>query len=107
MELNINYHDEVWSKDEKKLGVANLIYHRPEGVDPHLKYYDSYLHVEDYDLGLVYFIPTDFIAEIDDDQRVILSKTRKEVLHNTWDRKPGFVAGGHADVVSLEPVAAA
>jgi hypothetical protein len=105
MELNIHFQDEVWSKDDLKLGLAARLYHRPEGADPEVKYYDTYLHVEDFELGLHYYVPTDFIAETDDQRRLILSTTRKQVLKNTWDRVPNFVAAGEAEVVELEPIA--
>mgnify|MGYP001820638850 CR=1 FL=1 len=105
MDLNIHFQDEVWSKDDLKLGLAARLYHRQEGVEPGVKYYDSYLQVDDFELGLDYYIPTDFIAPIDEEHPETLSTTRKQVMHNTWDRMPNFVAAGEAEEVNLEPVA--
>ncbi|NIT55781.1 MAG: hypothetical protein GWN00_05955, partial [Aliifodinibius sp.] len=67
MELTISKLEEVWTADDKKLGVANAIYHRLEGINPELKYYASYLHVQNFDYGDDYYIPTDFIEGRDEE----------------------------------------
>jgi hypothetical protein len=95
MEHKISYHDEVWSADDKKLGVATAIHHRPDGSDPELKFYEAYLEVEDFSLGMSYYIPTEFITDRDDETgQVTVDETQKAVLDNTWARRPRFVAIG-------------
>ncbi len=95
MEPNIRYYDEVWSADDKKLGVAMSVRHRPDDPDPDLKYYDAYLEIQDFNLGMSYFIPTEFISDRDQESgRVEVEQTQRSVLNNTWYRRPRFVAAG-------------
>lgn len=102
MDITINYHDEVWSFDDKKLGVATLIHHRLEGVDPAVKMYEAYLEVEDFNLGMSYYIPTEFIAEKDEESgRVYVDRRHKEILDNIWYRRPRFVANGTGRAAEL------
>jgi hypothetical protein len=102
MELTISKLEEVWTADEKKLGVANAIYHRLEGVNPELKYYASYLHVQNFDYGDDYYIPTDFIVGRDEETgRLSLNRKFQEVLENTWTRMPEFVLQGNGRIEKL------
>ncbi len=95
MEHKISYRDEVWSADDKKLGVAKAIHHRPDEPDPELKFYEAYLEVEDFSLGMSYYIPTEYITDRDEDTgQVTVERTQKTVLDNTWSRRPKFVAIG-------------
>jgi len=102
MDFTINKLEEVWTADDKKLGVANAIYHRLEGVNPELKYYASYLHVQNFDYGDDYYIPTDFIDGRDQKTgKLSLRKTFHEVLENTWTRMPEFVLQGNGLIEKL------
>ena len=102
MELNINKLEEVWTADEKKLGLAQNIYHRLDDINPDLQLYASYLVVENYEFGEVFYVPTDFISEPQEEsQRLILSLTRDQILNRTWFRMPNFVASDQARKESL------
>ena len=102
MELNINKLDEVWTADEKKLGLAQNIFHRLEDINPDLQLYATYLVVENYEFGEVFYVPTDFISEPQEEsQRLILSLTRDQILNRTWFRMPNFVASDQARKESL------
>ncbi len=102
MELTISKLEEVWTADDKKLGVANAIYHRLEGINPELKYYASYLHVQNFDYGDDYYIPTDFIEGRDEETgRLSLNRKFQEVLENTWTRMPEFVLQGNGRIEKL------
>lgn len=104
MEVDIKKLDEVWTADDKKLGLATAVYHRKEGVDPQLKFYASYLYVESFDYGDEYYVPTEFIASRDPQTgRVKLSVKLQKVLEYTWSRMPDFVAAGKARQESLVP----
>ncbi|MEW5985555.1 MAG: hypothetical protein AB1791_02880, partial [Chloroflexota bacterium] len=85
--MEIHKLDEVWTADQKKLGVAHHLHHALGEVNPDLKLYASYLEVESFELGDDYFIPTDFIAGRDPaGGRVNLDATLKKVLEETWVR---------------------
>lgn len=102
MELTISKLEEVWTADDKKLGVANAIYHRLEGINPELKYYASYLHVQNFDYGDDYYIPTDFIEGREEETgRLSLNRKFQEVLENTWTRMPEFVLQGNGRIEKL------
>ena len=95
MELVIGKLDEVWTTDEQKLGLAQHLYFREEGIDPDLQFYESYIEVENYDWGSVFYVPTDFVSgRSDQDHRIRLSVTFSEALEQTWTRMPHFVAHG-------------
>ena len=69
--MNARYRklDEVWTSDSQKLGLAQRLFHRTEGVEPANLLYESYLEVENFELGSTYFVPTDFIEESEEDLR--------------------------------------
>lgn len=93
MEAELRQGDEIWTADGHKLGRADQLLHRLEGIDPELKLYASYLIVENFDLGDEYYVPTDFISGRDGDSgRLKLSVKHKRVLSETWTRMPDFVA---------------
>jgi hypothetical protein len=102
MDFVINKLEEIWTADDKKLGVANAIYHRLEGVNSELRYYADYLHVQNFDYGDDYYIPTDFIAGRNEKTgTVTLKKTFQEVLNNTWTRMPEFILHGQGQIEKL------
>jgi hypothetical protein len=104
MDANIKKLDEVWTSDDKKLGVVQALFHRPEEeVDPAVKYYASYVEVENFMYGSDYFVPTDFIAGRDEGTDVIrLEVSFKEVMERTWFRMPDFIARGRARKEKLQ-----
>lgn len=102
MDFTVSKLEDIWTADDKKLGVANAIYHRLEGVNPELKYYASYLHVQNFDYGDDYYIATDFINGRDSkSNRLTLKVTFQEVLSNTWTRMPEFILHGNCHVEKL------
>ena len=103
MELNVNKLDEVWTADEKKLGRAQNLFHRLDDINPDLQLYASYLVVENYEYGEVFYVPTDFFSEPQEEsQRLTLSLTRDQILQRTWFRMPNFVASDLARKESLD-----
>ncbi|MCI0394894.1 MAG: hypothetical protein L0332_17090 [Chloroflexi bacterium] len=97
MELDIKRLEEVWTADNKKLGLAQSLFHRLGGVDPELGFYDTYLEVENFEYGDDYYVPTDFIKGRDPKTgRVMLSISLQKVMERTWSRLPDFVAHGQA-----------
>ena len=94
--------DEVWTADEQKLGLAHHLYHRTDEVNPELEYYASYLEVESFEIGEIYYITTDFVAGRDPDlRRVTLAVDLKTVLKRTWARMPDFIAHNNAEKEAL------
>lgn len=88
---------EVWTKDGLYLGNAVHLHHRQENVNPELQYYASYLETFSFETGERHYLPTDFIEmSAGDNGRLALSLTLAQVEHNTWNRKPTFVASGKA-----------
>ncbi len=63
MDLDIKKLDEVWTADAKKLGLAQQLFHRQDEVNPDLQLYASYLEVENFEYGEVFYVPTDFVAD--------------------------------------------
>jgi hypothetical protein len=97
MDLVVKKLDEVWTEDDKKLGLAQELLHRLEAVNPDLLYYASYLEVESYEYGMTYFVPTDFIAVREPESgRVTLTATLKDVMDNTWFVIPDFIVRSEA-----------
>jgi hypothetical protein len=95
MAIEIKRWDEVWTADEQKLGIAQQLYHRTDDIDPALQLYATYLEVEDFDFGTSFYVPTEFVAERQDQAgRVNVSKKRSEAMQLTWFRMPDFVAQG-------------
>ncbi|MDX1614340.1 MAG: hypothetical protein R3300_08525 [Candidatus Promineifilaceae bacterium] len=100
--MEIRKLDEVWTADDKKLGLAQKLYHREGQSDPKLKLYGSYLEVESFDYGDDYYVPTDFIEGRDAEAgRVYLSVKLQKVLENTWSRLPDFIARGNRQEEAL------
>lgn len=97
MESNIKRLAEVWTADDKRLGLAKSLYHRETGSDPALKLYPTYLEVESFDYGDDFYVPTDFVSASGQELgRVALSVSLQKVLENTWSRMPDFIAAGKA-----------
>ena len=102
MKQSIKKLEEVWTADNQKLGLAQNLYHRKEDINPNLQLYASYLEVGDYDMGLAFFIPTDFIQYRDKESgKTMLSASKKQVMKRTWFRMPDFIAQGKAQKESL------
>jgi len=97
MNLNIHKLEEVWTADGKKLGLAEKIYHRVKAAEPELELYESYLEIENFELGSSFFVPFDFIRNDEvQTERIELAVTFDDVHRNTWTRMPFFVAHGEA-----------
>lgn len=97
MDHGIKKFDEVWTEDDKKLGLAQEMFHRLDEVNPELLYYASYLEVESFEYGATYFVPTDFIAPREpESERVTLTVTLKDVMEQTWFAMPDFIAHSNA-----------
>lgn len=102
MEANIAHLDEIWTADDKRLGLAIRYVHRKSGVDPTLRLYATYLVVENYELGVTYYIPTEYIANLKPESgKVSLSVTMKEVMKQLCFRMPTFIARGEGQVEAL------
>jgi hypothetical protein len=102
--MNARYRklDEVWTSDGQKLGLAQRLFHRTEGVEPAILLYESYLEVENFELGSTYFVPTDFIEEGEGESgKLKISKSFNEVQELTWFRMPIFAARGDGREESL------
>ena len=85
MNLGVKKLDVVWTSDGQKLGLGQRIFHRSHGVDPANLLYESYLEVENFELGSTYFVPTDFIDDSEVEPGSLqLSKTFDEVQERTW-----------------------
>ena len=93
MDYIIKKFDEVWTEDDKKLGLAQKLFHREDEAHPELQLYASYLRVEDFELGEGFYIPTDVISGQDPASgHLLLSVTTEQVMNHTWFRMPDFVA---------------
>ena len=94
--------DEVWTSDGRKLGLAQRLFHRTEEAEPAKLLYESYLEVENFELGSTYFVPTDFIEQSEEESGDLkISKSFNEVQERTWFRMPMFVARGEGREESL------
>lgn len=96
MGREIKRNDEVWTADEKQLGIAKAVFHRTDEVNPALRLYASYLEVEDFNFGENFYVPTDFIDEGPAGAgRIEIKKKRDEAMQLLWFRMPDFVAKGN------------
>lgn len=94
---------EIWSRDGIMLGLTQRRFRRIEGVNPGLLLYEHYVEVENYELGTVYFVPTDFIDDqISERDKAFLTVPYAEVLKRTWDRMPTFIARGESVIERFE-----
>ena len=95
MDMEITKLAEVRTADDKKLGLTQALYHRQAEIDPKLQFYATYLEVENYEFGEVYYVPTDFIVqETIGDDKIRLQTTFDQVQQKTWFRLPDFIARG-------------
>jgi hypothetical protein len=102
MEDTIQEKDEVWTSDSVKLGVVHALHHRPNEIRPEDQLYGTYLEVYNFEIGDDYYVPLDFIASRDAEQRrLTLAVPMKEVMQRTWSRAPEFVAKAKSHRVSL------
>jgi hypothetical protein len=94
-ELFVKKLDAIWTSDGKKLGLAQRLFYRTEGVEPKQLLFEVYLEIENFELGSNYFVPTDFIVEKEDGVGdPVVSKSFQEIQELTWFRMPAFVAAG-------------
>ena len=92
MDHEIKKFDEVWTADEKKLGLAQKMFHRQNEVNPDLQLYATYLEVDNFEYGEGFYIPTDFITGRDPvTGHLLLTVTTNQVMNHTWFRMPDFV----------------
>ncbi len=98
MDTNIKKLEETWTADGKKLGLSQNLFHRENEIKPELQLYATYLEIEDYEFGGVFFVPTDYIAARDaaDEGGLKLTVKYAEVMKRTWFRMPDFVAFGQS-----------
>ncbi|MGD2050314.1 MAG: hypothetical protein PVH03_12495 [Chloroflexota bacterium] len=95
MEDSINKLEEIWTAEDKKLGLAKYLYHRQSEINPKLQLYARYLEVENFEYGDDYYVPTDFIEGRDPESgKIRLSLSFDEVMKRTWFRMPDFIAHG-------------
>ena len=93
MDHDIRKFDEVWTADEKKLGLAQKLFHRQNEVNTDLQLYATYLEVDNFEYGEGFYIPTDFITGRDPvTGHLLLSVSTNQVMNHTWFRMPDFVA---------------
>jgi hypothetical protein len=99
----IHKNSEVWTKDGVNLGDALHLYHRLEEINPELQYYATYLETFSFQSGERHYIPTDYLQQADGGNgRLTVNLTHAQVEHNTWNRKPSFIASGKARREELE-----
>jgi hypothetical protein len=102
MTPQIRKHDEVWTADNIRLGVAHQLVHRTGDINPQLQLYATYLRVKNFELGQGYYVPTDFIAGRDPATgQIRLTLPFKTVTARTWTRMPQFVLSGLARMEEL------
>ena len=94
--------DAIWTSDDQKLGLAQRLFHRLEDAEPENLLFETYLEIENYDLGSNYFVPTDFIDVSEGTEaELVVNKTFQEIQELTWFRMPAFVAAGKGREESL------
>ena len=92
----------VTTADGQHLGEAVRLYERQDGANPALKLYAAYLKVRSPELGDQYYVPLEFVAEIDAiSGEVNLTLTERQVEAATLSRLPQFVAAGLAQTLEL------
>lgn len=99
---------EVWTRDGVKLGRARRWHYRPEEeVYPADLLFASYLEVQNFQLGDVFFVPDVYLTGPDESgDRVVVDATMREVERLTWTRRPDFVVGLRGEAVLLPDNAA-
>lgn len=102
MEPDIKKLEEIWTVDDKKLGLAQNLFHRIDDTNPELQLYATYLKIENFEYGEVFYVPTDFVAvRAAESAKVSLTVSYDEVMQRTWFRMPDFVAHGQDRKVDL------
>ncbi|MCB0016138.1 MAG: hypothetical protein KDE09_00035 [Anaerolineales bacterium] len=92
----------VWTSDGHNIGDAIRLYHRQKDIDPGLKLYGSYLALLSIQFGGATYIPTDFIHSYDPaDNKLFLSVTFEDIVTETWNRTPTFIAHGQTTTEAL------
>lgn len=95
---------EVWTKDGKRLGRARRWHYRPEEeVHPDDLLFASYLEIENFELGDVFFVPDAYLTSADgSSDRVVVDATMWEVERRTWTRMPDFVIARRGRAAMLQ-----
>lgn len=97
MEESINKFEVIWTSEGKKLGLARHLFHRQRDINPKLQLYATYLEVEDFEHGEVFYVPTEFIGERDPESgKISLTVSFNKVMNRTWFRMPDFIAQGES-----------
>jgi hypothetical protein len=97
MEIELKQSDEIWTKDDQRLGHPHRLYHRIRDINPALQLYADYVHVVSFEMGFDYYIPLSFLnGRNPDNDHITLKVPMKTVYKNTWNRIPDFVV--HGDV---------
>jgi len=100
--MGIRKFDQVYTKDNRHLGVAHRLYHRLNDVRPEWEYYATYMLVESFKLGDDFYVPTDFVAGRNPQTgHIMLTVTENKVETNTWTRQPDFILRGEAGLEEL------
>lgn len=94
---------EVWTKDGIRLGMARRWHYRPEEeINPEDLLFASYLEVENFELGDVFFVPDVYLTHADGSDRVVVDATMWQVERRTWTRMPDFAAFGRGRAALLQ-----
>jgi len=89
--------DQVYTQDNRHLGVAQRLYHRITDIRPEWEYYATYMLVNSFAFGDDFYVPTDFVAGRDPQTgHIMLTVTGRNVETNSWTRQPDFVLRGEA-----------
>jgi len=92
MENELKQSDEIWTKDDQKLGHARRLCHRTKDISPALKLYADYVYVVSFETGIDYYIPLDFLDGLNpDNDHITLTVPMKKVQKDSWSRLPDFV----------------
>ncbi len=90
----IKFLAEVWTEDGHKLGEVHHIHHRPGEADPELLLYETYLEIQDFGLGMTYYVPADFVQVDGASGRITVTESFQNVQRNRWHHRPPFIASG-------------
>jgi hypothetical protein len=92
--MTVKANEEVWTRDGVRLGAARRWHYRPEEqISPAELLFASYLEVENFELGDVFFVPDVYLTGRDESSgRLLLDATMREVERRTWTRMPDFAA---------------
>lgn len=88
--------------DDAFIGRALTLQLRRDEIDPAFKQYASYIEVWRPNMGNNAYVPTDFIASIDDDGNTVrLTVDEAAFVKAMWDIAPDFIVGQKSEEKSL------